>query len=633
MGAPFIGRGAVDLGHSGAVNIMEIRVGKIVGRVSGRRWAQVHDYSGRGGRLVAAVSLELPEEKSEMEVVAIGREVLARIHELYFGGEEKQPMELIREAVEKVREEFGGGELAAVVVVGEAVYVAASGAGVWCRVGDKEGWVVEPNAQRSTLNAQSFSGWVRDGEILVLGNSRFWEEVPMGTIRAAVQNPDLEGAVETLGAVLQGGDKGEGGVGVVVRMHDNKSEILNSKSQISSDIQIQKSKIAFKLPEIKLPKLKWPKIGWPKAVYVVHGDRRAEKKRTMWVGVGFLAVLLVLVGGWRWSERNKAIKQSFQNRQIEEIVYKFNEAKVLLVLNPIRSRELLKEVEPEAQRFKGTKKIDQRLAAIFGEWEGVWNEAMGTKVVEPELVVDLGLVREGMTGAKLEIRDGKLVVLDTQGDRLIEVNPEKKSVEVVAGKDDLGDAKLLATYPGKTVVLSDKGIVEFPNPGVVVKPDDGWGEVVDMGMFAGNIYLLSKGQIWRHQVTDAGYGGRQEWIGPEDHQPLAEASNMAIDGSVWISGGGNILKYTRGIKDSFAISGLDNRIGEGAVIYTDEDTLKLYVLDPTTGSGRVVVLAKTGEYEGQYTAEQLGEGKDLAVDEKMGKIYVTSGSKIWAIKI
>ena len=235
------------------------------------------------------------------------------------------------------------------------------------------------------------------------------------------------------------------------------------------------------------------------------------------------------------------------------------------------------------------------------------------------------------------IRDGKLVVLVTQGDRLIEVNPEKKSAEVVAGKDDLGDAKLLATYPGKATILSEKGIVQCSvlstQCSVVVKPDDGWGEVVDMGMFAGNIYLLSKGQIWRHQVTDAGYGGRQEWIGPEDHQPLAEASNMAIDGSVWISGGGNILKYTRGIKDSFAISGLDNRIGEGAVIYTDEDTLKLYVLDPSTGSGRVVVLAKTGEYEGQYTAEQLGEGKDLAVDEKMGKIYVTSGSKIWAIKI
>ena len=102
---------------------------------------------------------------------------------------------------------------------------------------------------------------------------------------------------------------------------------------------------------------------------------------------------------------------------------------------------------------------------------------------------------------------------------------------------------------------------------------------------------------------------------------------MAIDGSVWITEIRNekleIGKYTRGVKDNFEISGLDHDIGEGAVIYTDEDALKLYVLDKV--NKRVVVLAKTGEYEGQYTAAQLGEGKDLVVLEKMGRIYVTSG--------
>ena len=639
MGAPFIGRGAVDLGHSGAVNIMEIRVGKIVGRVSGRRWAQVHDFTHETrGRLVVAASLGAKEEKIEVEMVEMGRELLARVHELYFGSLEEDAMVSLKLAVEAIETEFEGVEMVVLVVLGEVLYVVANMGGVWVKAKGKEGWIIRPGAEPGV---KGLSSWTKNQETLVFGNSRFWEELPLGMVKAAAENNEIEAAVEMLGAVVHGGDKGEGAAGVVVRLHDEKSEILNPLSADAAHqaLQAGKSQINFRLPEIKLPKLKWPKIGWPKAVYVVHGDRQAEKKRTMWVGVGFLAVLLVLVGGWRWSERNKAIKQSFQNRQIEEMVYKFNEAKVLLVLNPIRSRELLKEIEPEMQRFKGTKKMDQRLAAILGEWEGAWNEAMGMKVVEPELVVDLGLVREGMTGAKLEIRDGKLVVLDTQSDRLIEVNPEKKSAEVVAGKDDLGDANLLATYPGKTVVFSDKGIVQCPmlnaQCSIAVKRDDGWGEVVDMGMFAGNIYLLSKGQIWRHQVTDAGYGGRQEWIAKtEDKASLDQSLNMAIDGSVWTSQISNlksqISKYTRGVKDNFEISGLDHDMGEGAVIYTDEDTLKLYVLDKV--NKRVVVLAKTGEYEGQYTAEQLGEGKDLAVDEKTGKIYVTSGSKIWMIK-
>ncbi len=609
-------------------------MGKIVGRVSGQWWAQVHDFTHETkGRLIVAVSLGAKEEKTEVEMVEMGRELLARVHELYFGSLKEDAMVSLKLVVAAIETEFEGVEMVALVILGEVLYVVANVGGVWAKAKGKEGWVIRPDTEPGV---KGLSSWTKNQETLVLGNSRFWEELPLGVVKAAVENNETE-AVEMLGAVLHGGDKGEGGVGVVVRMHDNKSEVLNSKSQISSDIQItllQKSKIAFKLPEIKFPKLKWPKIGWPKAVYVVHSDRQAEKKRTMWAGVSFLAVLLVLVGGWRWSERNKAIKQGFQNRQIEEIIYKFNEAKVLLVLNPIRSRELLKEIEPEVQRFKGTKKTDQRLVAILGEWEGAWNEAMGTKVVEPELVVDLGLVREGMAGTKLETRDGKLVVLDTQGDRLIEVNPEKKSAEVVAGKDDLGDAKLLATYPGKATILSEKGIVQCSvlstQCSVVVKPDDGWGEVVDMGMFAGNIYLLSKSGIWRHQTVEGGYGAKQSWS-----SETGGYLSMAIDGSVWITEIRNekleIGKYTRGVKDNFEISGLDHDIGEGAVIYTDEDALKLYVLDKV--NKRVVVLAKTGEYEGQYTAAQLGEGKDLVVLEKMGRIYVTSGSKIWAIKI
>ena len=362
---------------------------------------------------------------------------------------------------------------------------------------------------------------------------------------------------------------------------------------------------------------------------MVRGNKDLDRKRMMWAGIGFLIVLVLLVGGWRWNERNKQIEQSEQNKQIETIAEKFNEAKAVVTLNPARSRELLKEVEPEVQKFKGTKKIDQRVSAILGEWGGVWNEAMGTKLASPELIVDLGLVREGMTGEKLEMRDGKLEVLDTQGGRLVEVDPEKKSAEVVVGKNDLGEARLLATYPGKTVVLSDKGIVEFPNPRVVVKPDDGWKDVVDMGMWGGNIYLLSKTGIGKLQGGENGYGARQAWLGPEDHQPLAEATNMAIDGSVWVIGGGNILKYTRGVKDSFTISGMDKAIGNGAVIYTDDETEKLYVLDAT--DGRVVVLAKTGEYQNQYTNDEMKGATGLVVDEKAGKIYLLVGSKVYEI--
>ncbi|MEK7091190.1 MAG: hypothetical protein AAB887_01625, partial [Patescibacteria group bacterium] len=73
----------------------------------------------------------------------------------------------------------------------------------------------------------------------------------------------------------------------------------------------------------------------------------------------------------------------------------------------------------------------------------------------------------------------------------------------------------------------------------------------------------------------------------------------------------------------------DKAIGNGAVIYTDDETEKLYVLDAT--DGRVVVLAKTGEYQNQYTNDEMKGATGLVVDEKAGKIYLLVGSKVYEI--
>ena len=428
---------------------------------------------------------------------------------------------------------------------------------------------------------------------------------------------------------MHGGEKGEGAAGVIVKISKVQSSMPNKAPEPELPKKIKRP---FKLPEIKLPKIKWPSLPNRGPVYVVRGNKELNRKRTMWAGIGFLVVLVLLVSGWMWSERNKAIKQSVQNKQIETIQEKFNESKAVVTLNPARSRELLKEVEPEVQKFKGTKKIDQRMTAILGEWDGVWNQAMGTKPVNPELIIDLGLVREGMTGEKLEMRDGKLEVLDTQGGRLVEVDAEKKSAEVVAGKGDLGEVRLMATYPGKTTILSEKGIIECQMSNVkcqiVVKADDEWGEIVDMGMWGGNIYLLSKTGIWKLQGGESGYGTKQAWLAKaEDTTSLSLSQSMAIDGSVWVTAGGKILKYTRGVKENFEISGVEGMSGD--VIYTDDETEKLYVLD--AANGRVVVLAKTGEYESQYMSEEMKKATGLVVDGKAGKIYLLAGSKVYEI--
>ena len=641
MDAPVAGYWRDGASNCGAVD-MEITVGKIVGGVGSRRWAQVHDFvpeddqekMSKRGRLIVLASIGTEEEKNEVEVVSQGREILARLHELYYGNMEGEAMEVLTRGIENVEKEFAGVEVTALAIIDKALFCALNGGGLWARVGGKEGWVVNPNSKHEILNSKPMvlSSWAKDGQALVLGNSRFWDQVPLGIVKAGVDNEDMEGVVETLGAVVHGGGKGEGTVGAVVKIHDRKSETLNPKSEIILNTQIPKPKFTW-------PKINWPRIKLPRgSIYVAPGEKMAKQKQMMWAGLGFLIVLVLMVGGWQWRERNKRIEQSEQNKTIESVKYKFDEAKALVSLNPVRSRELLGEIEGEVTKWKSDKvtKRDERVKQIVEEWAGVRAEAMGIKSGEGKVVFDLGLLREGMVGEKLEMRDGKLEVLDTQGGRLIEVDPVKKSGEVVAGKEALGQAKLLATYPGKTLVFSDKGVVQCSMSNVLcsvaVKPDEEWGEVKDMGVFAGNIYLLTDKGVWRHQVTESGYGAKQKWLA-DTEDALGLGENMAIDGSIWVAKTLNskseILKYTRGVRESFTVSGLDKDLGDNRILYTDEDQENLYVLDRT--NKRIVVLKKTGEYLQQYEGGEIGNATSLVVDEKAGKVYILAGSRIYEI--
>ena len=95
----------------------------------------------------------------------------------------------------------------------------------------------------------------------------------------------------------------------------------------------------------------------------------------------------------------------------------------------------------------------------------------------------------------------------------------------------------LASYPGKTEVLSNTGIIECQNDKCQnkIKLDSDWGTVVDMGMFAGNIYLLTNANIWRYQTTETGFGTKQSWIAKTEVVDLSGSTSLTIDGSLWVT--------------------------------------------------------------------------------------------------
>jgi hypothetical protein len=426
--------------------------------------------------------------------------------------------------------------------------------------------------------------------------------------------------METLGAVAHGSQKAQGVAGIIiaVRTDVEKPKFIVAPEETPEEIPTVSK---FDWLAQKLPKRTGP-------VYVQYGVHKTSK--TMIAGIIFLVafVILAIVGRARYqylvSGRAKLDQRS------EELAFKFNEAKALVVLNPTRSRQLLPEIKSELEDIQlkgGAKYKNSNLDIVARELTQIIDKSMGINKADLAEVLDLGLVRDGMTGERMVWQEGKLLVLDTALSRLVSVDPVKKSGKVIAGKDQLDSVKLLASYPGKTEVLSNTGIIECQNDKCQnkIKLDSDWGTVVDMGMFAGNIYLLTNANIWRYQTTETGFGTKQKWT------EISNASSLTIDGSIWLASQNEILKYTRGVKENFVVSDLAVPLGGNLVVYTNEDIEKIYVLDKN--NKRIVVVNKTGEYVAQYTNDLISGISSLVADEKNGKIYLLSASKIWQIQL
>ena len=139
--------------------------------------------------------------------------------------------------------------------------------------------------------------------------------------------------------------------------------------------------------------------------------------------------------------------------------------------------------------------------------------------------------------------------------------------------------------------------------------------------------------ILRLNVNAAGgFGSGQSWLTDKNgDEELKQGTGMVIDGSIWVIKSGGLLKFTRGVKDTVTVSGLEKEWGNGAVIFTDDNTKQLYILDPA--NKRVVVLDKTGQYAKQYISDTLGETRDLTVDENGGKMYFVGETKVWAASL
>lgn len=587
---------------------MQIKIAKTLGLNSDQKAALALSLPGGDELFLGLVSLECDD------AFVRGRQLLSDSADSYFESEEN-----ISERLSKLFSEASGKlndanfSLLLGLVSGKALYLIGKGEVVaYLRRVDKLS-PLQVNA------AQLVSGFLQEGDRVFLATESLVLLLGEG-IKEVVDLP-LE-AFEDEVASRTAGAESVVGVAIDITPDEGQEEIIIPKS-IEENSTTGSPRLHNLLGKINLRKIR-PTLPSSGRVRVI------------------LAVILILIIATGVGLKFKAIKDSEKDVKFNGLITlarnDYRAAEGLKTLNPAEAilkissaKESLdqalklKPTDPEALNLK--KQIEENGLSLGQKFESKFSEYL-----------DLELVKKGFRSTRMSLSTGNLLLLNPDDATLVVIDLDKKSQQILAGKEKLGEAKF-SSINGDVAFsfASDKGItlinLSSEKASNSAKPDTEWGQIADLYGFGGNIYLLDKsGQIWKYLSFLGGYSDKRKYLLDGVKPDFSNALRMQIESSVYVlKSGGEILRFTRGELDNFSIGGLDKGIKDPKSFFVSSDTDNLYILD--SGNSRLVVLNKTGGYVAQYSGDKFGSASDLVVDEEGKKVYLLENSKIYVMDL
>ncbi|MBI2598861.1 hypothetical protein HYW40_01435 [Candidatus Curtissbacteria bacterium] len=353
---------------------------------------------------------------------------------------------------------------------------------------------------------------------------------------------------------------------------------------------------------------------------LTRGERLAIGRLRAKVAVFAIAIILTIAISLAFT-----LRQNYQKGRESEFAghfaaasSKFSEGTALLELNRARAREAFIAAQSELELALEIKKSDAGAKKLAEDIKSKLKETEAGANINFETVADLS------SGVNAISFSGKNMVVST-GDKLFSVDLANKSAEEAA--ESGGSSSIV--FDNKVFVLTGSGILRMDLAGGEAKKIAASGEGQDIGVFFGNVYVLFGDRIAKIVPIEGGYAAETDYLAQKGD--FLASSRFAIDGSIWVTRGDGVLKFTRGAQEDFAISGLSGSLGELGSIYTDADLANLYVLDKINAA--LLVVGKDGVYKKAFQAAEFGNASDLVVTEDESTLYIALDGKILSASI
>jgi len=325
-----------------------------------------------------------------------------------------------------------------------------------------------------------------------------------------------------------------------------------------------------------------------------------------------------------------------------EAQHSFDEGMALLELNPVKGRERLTAApdlwEPVIVRKLRTEE-GKKAKELYDEVASNLIRAMRVTEVTPELYFDMSLLKSGAKATDMSLFDEVIGVLDAPGKTAFTLGAASKKSDIVGGGENFAGSTQIAAYGDKLYVWTPQGIHQIrlsdqKTSASIVPASPEWGSIADMAAFGGNLYLLDTGKsrIWKYVATEQGFSTLFEYLNPDTLPDLSRATNMSIDGSVWLgTATGNILRFTAGKENSYTPQGSDTALGTLLMVHTSDEEKLVYVLD--SEHHRVVVFDKDGLYISQYVWGASFSPTKIVASESTKKLFLLAEGKIYSIPL
>lgn len=619
---------------------MKIEISKVVGSSTGKGWSQVHTFTPEEkekltsrGQLLAVITLA--NLKQGIEVTAAGKEIISRLHEEYYGSLEARPLTQLKAALEKVCQEANQEakiEITAACLVDNVLYLAVFGEGkiIFRR---QQKVVTLLAGKESSLSAETASGYLKEGDLFLLGTGKFFSIVAWGVIQAALATNSIFEAAEILAPIVHGWEEGGLAAAVLAKTEEKplapppEPKIRPSSARVKRVWSVIKDK-AFRL--------------------IQRQERPPRSKKTIFTVALVLFLLLgmsVVLGG---KQRKHLSQEKKISGLLQQARQKKEEAEALATLNPTKAKESFSEAQLLVNQIEEGKLTSEELNQFKKELETAMATVLKEYSVSPQIFFDLELIRKGASVGDFSFSNNQIVILDKGNSAVYTIGIKDKKSTIFTGGKELTEAVGVIGRLPKVYVLTKKGILQSSaedlsagtqKQSLVVKADGDWGELLGLEEFSGNLYLLTDKTVWLFSGTESAFEAKKNWLKSEG-KDFSGSLSFKIDGSVWIlEKEGTISKFTRGVKNNFQITGMDKPLVNPQSLFTDINQKDIYVLDRLNDKeARLVGINKSGEYDfqaiwGVTEEEGLGEIFGLIVLEEEKQVFLLAKSKIYEFKL